>query len=131
MSNAKYILFFDGVCNLCNGSVDFVIQRDSRGLFQYASLQGQTAKRFLSPEELAQLESIVLRTPNGLLRKSSAVLFVLENLPGWKWTKILQLVPSFIRDLVYDFVAANRYRIWGKRESCRLPLPHEKERLLD
>jgi N-acetylmuramic acid 6-phosphate etherase len=131
MTETKSILFFDGVCNLCNGFVDFIIARDTLGVFQFASIQGETAKRVLAAEDIAKLESVLVKTPAGVLSKSGAVLFILAQLPGWGWTQIFKLVPRFLRDLVYDFIAANRYRIFGQRETCRLPLPHEKERLLD
>ena len=126
------ILFFDGLCGLCNTSVDFVMKRDTRDVFRYAPLQGETAAAHLSEREREDLNSVVLKTRDGLFRHSSAVVRILWKLPGiWPVLgTLLWLVPKPVRNLGYRFVAKNRYRVFGKKESCRLPTPEEIGRLL-
>ena len=124
------IIFFDGVCNLCNGFVDFVIDRDG-GIHKFASLQGETAQKILG-ERAIVLDSVILWSDGKILEKSSAALSIANEM-GFPWalSGIFWLVPRFLRDWVYDFVAKNRYRFFGKRETCRLPTPGEKARFLD
>ena len=124
------IIFFDGYCVLCNGFVDWLLKRDTKAIFKFASLQGETAKRLLGQD--IQLHTIIYFHDNQRLEKSTAVFMILSDLGGlWKITKIFRLVPSFIRDSLYDLVAKVRYRVAGKRNSCRLPTPEEKQRILD
>ena len=126
------ILFFDGLCGLCNTSVDFVMKRDTRDVFRYAPLQGETAAGHLSEKDREDLDSVVLKTPEGLYRHSSAVVRILWKLPGiWPVLgTLLWLIPAPLRNLGYRIVAKNRYRFFGKKESCRLPTPEEIGRLL-
>jgi predicted DCC family thiol-disulfide oxidoreductase YuxK len=126
------ILFFDGVCGLCNWSVDFVMKRDKRKVFRYAPLQGETAASQLSEKDRVDLDSVVLKTPQGLYRHSSAVVRVLWKLPGiWPVLgTLLWVIPSPLRNLGYRLVAKNRYRFFGKKETCRLPTQDEIGRLL-
>ena len=132
----QYILFFDGVCGLCNRMIDFVLQADRERVFLYASLQGETFREAaLTHPETANEDSIfLLRTGPGnetLLMRSDAVLCILEKLPRYRWlARIGRLAPRPVRDLAYRFIAATRYRIWGKRDSCRLPSPEERTRFL-
>ncbi len=127
------ILLFDGVCNLCNHSVQFIIRRDSRGVFRFASLQSEAARELLSgfQEKPTGLSTVVL-LENGRLRlKSDAALGVLRRLPGlWPLLYVFILVPRPIRDAVYDWVARNRYRWFGKKDQCMLPRPEWRERFL-
>ena len=130
MQNDAVIIYFDGVCHLCNGFVDWVITRDQHQKFRFAPLQGETAAAFLPAEQRQNLQSLVV-TKGGLqLQKSTAVLEILRELPFWKWTQILRLLPRSLRDLIYDFVARHRYTWFGRRELCRLPTAAEKGRLL-
>lgn len=134
------ILFFDGVCGLCNSFVDFCLSRDHRGAFRYATLQGETATRLLSQAGLGDsatgspgewMRSVVLWEDGKVHRKSEAVLRVFAGLGGiWKLAVVGRLLPRGLRDLVYDFIARNRYRWFGKRETCRLPKPEERARFL-
>ncbi len=126
------ILFFDGLCGLCNTSVDFVMKRDTRDVFRYAPLQGETAASYLSEKDREDLDSVILQTPDGLYRHTSAVVRILWKLPGiWPVLgTLLWLVPKPLRNIGYRIVARNRYRFFGKKESCRLPTPEEIGRLL-
>jgi len=126
------ILFFDGLCGLCNTSVDFVMKRDTRDVFRYAPLQGETAAEHLSSSDREDLDSVVLKTPEGTFRHTSAVVRILWKLPGvWPVVgTLLWLIPRPLRDVGYRIVAKNRYRVFGKKESCRLPTPEEIGRLL-
>jgi predicted DCC family thiol-disulfide oxidoreductase YuxK len=126
------ILFFDGMCGLCNSSVDFVMKRDTRDVFRYAPLQGETAAEHLSESDREDLDSVVLKMPDGLYRHSSAIVRILWKLPGiWPVLgTMLWLIPRPLRNFGYRVVAKNRYRFFGKKETCRLPTPEEIGRLL-
>ena len=120
----KQIVFFDGVCNLCNSSVQFIIKNDKKQKFLFASLQSDFADENLSPEYTKSLHSIVLKKGSQVKTKSSAVLRIARGLPGlWPLVSIFLLVPKFIRDFFYDLVAKNRYRWFGKKDHCMLPSP--------
>ncbi|HEY0984086.1 MULTISPECIES: thiol-disulfide oxidoreductase DCC family protein [unclassified Schlesneria] len=129
---ARRILFFDGVCGLCNWSIDFVMKRDYRKQFQFAPLQGDTAKSLLSPADVNNLDTMVLWVAGRTYRKSAAVIRILWQLgPGWRVLGVLLwLIPLPLRNLGYTIVAKNRYRVFGKKESCRLPTPEERTRFL-
>ncbi|WP_397568507.1 thiol-disulfide oxidoreductase DCC family protein [Schlesneria sp. T3-172] len=128
----RRILFFDGVCGLCNWSIDFVMKRDYRKQFQFAPLQGDTAKSLLSPADVNNLDTMVLWVAGRTYRKSAAVIRILWQLgPGWRVLGVLLwLIPLPLRNLGYTIVAKNRYRVFGKKESCRLPTPEERTRFL-
>lgn len=129
---ARCILFFDGVCGLCSWSVDFVMVRDRRELFQFAPLQGDTARQLLTASFARDLDSVVLLVEGQPFRKSAAAIRVLCRLGfGWQLLGTLAwLIPLPLRDLVYDLVARNRYRLFGKHETCRMPTPAERSRFL-
>lgn len=126
------ILFFDGVCGLCSRAVDFVIARDHKGVFRFAPLQGETARRLLTAEDLAALDTMAVATREGVYRRSSAAVRILWRLGPFWWLCgwMLWAVPRPVRDLGYRAVARSRYRLFGKHETCRLPAPHERERFL-
>jgi predicted DCC family thiol-disulfide oxidoreductase YuxK len=125
------IVFFDGVCNLCNGLIDFMIRSHPPSGFFVASLQGEAAEKHLPPEVRDSLSTVIFWKEGSIEKRSSAAISALAELPGWKWVRILKLVPPFLRDAAYDFIARNRYRLFGKRESCRLPTPEERKYFLD
>lgn len=128
----EIILFFDGVCGLCNGTVDWMLVRDKRAALKYATLQGSTAKELLSPELTADLNTVVLWHRGKILVRSDAVLKCLSELGGlWKLSIIFRLLPRFLRDGVYNFIARKRYLWFGQRHTCRMPLPGERMRFLD
>ena len=133
MDNSPVILF-DGVCNLCNGSVQFIIKHDQAGLYKFASLQSEAGQQLLKQHQLptADFNSFVLLENGKVFTKSTAALMVAKNLYGT--VKILYgfiIVPSFIRNAVYNFIAANRYKWFGKRESCMIPTQALKSRFLN
>ena len=126
------MIFFDGVCGLCNRFIDFVLTRDKRHVFRYAPLQGETARRELPARAVdGELRSVVVLDEKGIHEKSRAVLRVLHHLGGWyRLGLIFILLPRSLRDLLYDFVARRRYAWFGRRETCRLPDPGERELFL-
>lgn len=129
----KNVIFFDGVCHLCNGAIDFVLRRDSKRYFQVASLQGKTAEQLLQPEARKSLESIILYQDGKLLKKSQAILVILSHLGLFERCMALvgRVLPTKLADVLYEFVARNRYKWFGVRETCRLPTPEERSRMLE
>jgi predicted DCC family thiol-disulfide oxidoreductase YuxK len=130
----KHIILFDGVCNLCDWSVQFIIKRDPQAVFQFASLQsdkGQELKTAfnIDPEE----DSIILIRADGkVFLRSAAALQICRLLKGpVKILKTLIIVPAGLRDFAYRHIAVNRYRFFGKKEACRLPTKEERARFLD
>ena len=129
------VILFDGVCNLCNATVDLVVRRDRRGRFRLAPLQSQLARDLLSARRQTDevSESVVLVDPDGRTSfRSTAALRIAARL-GFPWFLLypLILVPRPLRDLGYDWVARNRYRWFGRRETCRIASPEERSRFLD
>jgi predicted DCC family thiol-disulfide oxidoreductase YuxK len=129
----KPIIFFDGVCNLCNSSVQFVIKKDKEARFRFASLQSQAGQEILQQYNLSQndFSSFILFEGGKLYTRSTAALRVFSRLRGWKWSRIFHWVPRFVRDGVYNVVARNRYKWFGKRDSCMLPTPELASRFLN
>lgn len=127
------ILFFDGVCGLCNRFVDFIVKRDRHARIRLAPLQGETASRLLSEHDRTSLDSLVYCDGSRSFRRSSAVLRVFRCLGGLWWlpTVLLWLIPRPIRDCGYQLIARNRYRLFGVKSECRLPTPDERTRFLD
>ncbi len=128
------ILFFDGVCGLCDRLVQFVLRHDRRARFRFAQLQGDTAAATLARfgKDTRDLDTVYVLTDDGrLLAKSRAIFYVLRvlGLP-WSLVALFGLLPTAITDWLYDRVAKNRYRIFGKLESCRLPSAEEKARFV-
>ena len=128
----RRILFYDGVCGLCNRAVDFVLKRDPEGRIQFAPLQGETAQTLLTAADVTDLNSMVLWVEGTTYRKSSAAVRVLWQLgPGWQLIgTLLWLIPRPLRNLGYSLVAGQRYRFFGKHETCRLPTIEERVRFL-
>lgn len=124
------LILFDGVCNLCTGSVRFVIERDSRRRFRFASLQSASAERLLGARD--QLESMVLLADGKTYRKSTAALLIAKRLDGaWPLLSLLLVIPRPLRDACYDWIGRRRYRLFGKRDSCWTPQAGLAERFLD
>ena len=124
------VILFDGVCNLCTGSVRFVIERDSRKRFRFASLQSPVAERLLGRRE--DLESVILLQDGKTYRKSGAALRIARRLDGlWPLLAVLLIIPGFLRDAVYDWIGRRRYRMFGRREACWLPSVDLADRFLN
>ncbi len=126
------VLFFDGVCGLCNRTVDSLIRRDRAGVLRFAPLQGQTASGLVPAEDVASLNTVVLVDHGGTHRRSDAIVRVLRHLGGRYRivAGLLAAIPRPVRDFGYRIVAKSRYRVFGKKESCRLPTPEERGRFL-
>jgi len=127
------LVLFDGICNLCNGSVRFIISRDPEAHFTFASLQSDEGQRVLRRLGLpiADLDSFVYIRDGQVYRRSAGALHVLKDLGGfWEIMYVFIIVPQPIRDLIYDIIAKNRYRWFGKRDSCMVPTPELKKRFL-
>ncbi len=127
------ILFFDGYCSLCNGLVDRMLRWDKNSVLKFASLQGETAQRILPPERRENMnwDTVVYWRNETIYDRSTAVLLSLYDIGGlWALLSVFLLVPKFLRDLVYRFVAKLRYSVFGQRKTCRVPTPEENERLL-
>ena len=130
---AENILLFDGVCNLCNWLVRFIIKRDRNAHFKFASLQSETAIQLLQRFDLkpGQSGSVVLISGDRVFQKSTAALRVLKGMPGfWKLLYVFIVVPRPLRDLVYDWIARSRYRLFGKRDECMIPSADLQSRFL-
>ena len=133
MTSQNPVIFFDGVCNLCNASVQFAIKHDRNNIFKFTALQGQYAKSVLTQFniDVKKIESIILLENNRLHTKSSAALRIAKKLDGmWPLLYALIIIPKFIRDWFYDIIAKNRYKWWGKQESCWLPTAELKDKFL-
>ncbi|NDV42970.1 thiol-disulfide oxidoreductase DCC family protein [Flagellimonas sediminis] len=134
MKENKKIILFDGVCNLCNGSVQFVIKRDKKDIFRYAAIQSEIGRQLITERHIdtRQVDSIILIEPGvAYFTKSDAALEIAGELGGlWKVTSIFKWIPKSIRDVIYDFVARNRYKWFGKQESCMIPTPELKAKFL-
>lgn len=119
--NNKIIILFDGVCNMCVSSVNFIIKRDSKDVFRFASLQGDVGQKMIKKYSLS-INSIVLIKNGQVKTKSSAVLSILCHLNTfWKALLIFYIVPYPIRDILYNIVAKIRYSLFGKRHQCMVP----------
>ena len=128
----KPIILFDGVCNLCNGAVQFIIKHDQNGYFQFASLQSSFADELTEKHpELKSIDSILL-VQNGMIKtESTAALQIAKNLDGWpRLLSIFILIPPPIRNYVYKLIARNRYLLFGKNDLCMIPTKEIRERFL-
>lgn len=129
------IILFDGVCNLCNSSIQFVIERDDREIFAFASLQSEYGQELLQQFGLAtqNFDSIVLvdAANNTFFEQSDAALRIAKELRApWRWLRVFLALPKALRDWCYKLIARNRYRWFGKTEQCWLPTPSLKKRFL-
>jgi predicted DCC family thiol-disulfide oxidoreductase YuxK len=132
--NRTLLILFDGVCNLCNGFVQFLIKRDPAGKFRFASLQSDFGRsqliRFNLDPDL--LHSVIVVEGDNVLQRSDAALRIVNQLGGpWKLLNAFKIFPKFLRDALYNVVARNRYKIFGKRDSCMIPTRELKERFIE
>jgi len=128
-----HLLLFDGVCNLCAGSVQFVLKHDQRGLVSFCSIQSELGSKLYRQHgfDPAMPHSMLLITPDGIFSQSRAVLELASLMGGpLAWLRFLKVIPNALRDLAYTFIATNRYRFFGKEDACWLPRPEWKERFV-
>lgn len=129
-----YIVLFDGVCNLCNSTVQFIIKRDTHNQFKFSSLQSEYGQNFLKERNLdsSDFKSIILYEPEvAYYTKSTAALKIAQNL-GFPYNllSVFLLIPSFIRDWIYSLVSKYRYHLFGKKDSCMIPTPENKRKFI-
>jgi len=132
--DTRPVILFDGVCNLCNAGVRSIIKKDKKKQFRFASLQGEKGQTFLQQFNLPvnDLNSFVLIEGDKAYIKSTAALRIAKLTGGfWKILYGLIIVPRFIRDAVYNLIARNRYRWFGKKNECMIPTPELKDRFID
>ena len=131
----KKIILFDGVCNLCNSSVQYVIKHDKKDVFRFVALQSELGKKILKHIGINPIltDSIVLYEPGiSYYYKSTAALHIAKGLSGiFTLATIFTILPTGLRDFVYDYVARNRYEWYGKKESCMIPTPELKAKFLE
>ena len=127
------VILFDGVCNLCNGFVQFVIKHDRRGRFKFTALQSEAGQQILNQVHFSDksLSTVILVQNGKVYVQSTAALKILARLDGlWPLTYVAIILPAFLRNLIYTGIARNRYRWFGKQESCMVPTPELKSRFL-
>ncbi|MDI1311204.1 thiol-disulfide oxidoreductase DCC family protein [Prosthecobacter sp.] len=130
----NHLLLFDGVCHLCNGSVQFILKRDPQGKIKFAPIQSPLGSQLYTQHGLdpAAPNAMLFLTPRGAFQASDAALEIARTLGGvWKLALIFKPLPRVLRDAAYYFIARNRYRWFGKDESCMMPTPELKARMLE
>ncbi|TAE35145.1 MAG: thiol-disulfide oxidoreductase DCC family protein [Sphingobacteriales bacterium] len=130
---ANKVIFFDGVCNLCSGFVQFIIKLDKKKQFSFAALQSKYAQDALQSHNLNsdELQSVIFIINNKVYTKSDAAIEIAKQLGGlWFLVRCLKVFPLRFRNLVYDFIGKNRYKWFGKKESCMVPSEELKSRFL-
>ena len=128
------VILFDGVCNLCNGVVRFIIKLDKKNVFKFASLQSAYGEGVVSSHHLhtAPLETIVLVDGEKIYTQSDAVIAILKSLGGvWKLAEVFKIIPKPVRNGVYRFIAKHRYNVFGKKETCMVPTEELKSKFID
>lgn len=130
----KEIILFDGVCNLCNGAVLFIIKRDRDDVFRFVSLQSELGKEIIRyiGVDVSKTDSIVWYKPGeAYYYKSDAALMIINHFGGiWGLLNVFKIIPASLRNLLYDFIARNRYNWFGKKESCMIPTPELQQKFL-
>lgn len=132
--NNRMIVLFDGVCNFCNYWVNFLLKRDKKNIFHFAALQSESGQELLKKFSLSttDFDTFILIDGESYQTKSDAVISIAKNLPGFPRLLVIgKFLPKIIRDFVYDLIAKNRYKIFGKRDNCRIPTTEEKEKFLN
>ncbi|MDT0607658.1 thiol-disulfide oxidoreductase DCC family protein [Croceitalea rosinachiae] len=134
MEDGKKIILFDGVCNLCNSSIQFVIKHDTDDVFRYAALQSEVGRELILERgiDTTQIDSIILIDPGvAYYTKSDAALEIGKDLKGYRTlSNFFKVFPVGLRNLIYDFVARNRYKWYGKQDACMIPTPELQAKFL-
>ena len=131
--NISPIILFDGICNFCNGMVNFAIRHDKKKRLLFAPLQSEAGQKLLREYNLSQekFESFILIENGKVYFKSTAALRVVSYFPWyWQELQILRIIPPFMRNAIYDFIASNRYKWFGKKVECMIPTPEVRDRFL-
>lgn len=134
MEHANRLVLFDGVCNFCNFWIQFALKHDKKGKLKFGSLQGTTAQQILPQYNIdpAVLTSVIFIEDGIAYKESTAALKVCRHLDGaWKLLYALIIIPAFIRDGIYKWVGRNRYKWFGKQESCMLPTAEQRARFVE
>ncbi len=129
----RHIVLFDGVCNLCNGAVQFILNKDSQQKFKFASLQSEIGQRLLKKHDLptATFDSFVYIKEGNVYQKSTAALLIAKELDSWlRFMHGFIVLPKSLRDFFYSIIANNRYTLFGKKDVCMIPTPELKKRFL-
>ncbi|MBN1986607.1 MAG: thiol-disulfide oxidoreductase DCC family protein [Prolixibacteraceae bacterium] len=123
------VVIFDGVCNLCNGVVNFILQHQRKKQFRFVALQSEAGEKAIQLLQIPpETNSVILYWKKRIYTESEAALEIARLLPApWKWLVVFTIVPKKVRDKMYRWVARNRYRWFGQKQSCRLPSPREKQ----
>jgi predicted DCC family thiol-disulfide oxidoreductase YuxK len=131
-------ILFDGVCNFCNASINFIIDKDNKGIIKFAALQSEIGQELLekfslktNDSESRTFDSIVAIDCDKVYQKSDAALEIVRRMDGiWKVFYVFKIIPAFLRNPIYDLIARNRYRIFGRTDACQIPTPELKARFL-
>ena len=126
-------MLFDGVCNFCNASINFVIEHDKAGYFKFAPLQSAIGEELIAKYGIDTIEtdSVILVEDEKAHVRSDAALRIAKHLDGiWSWTSVFRVIPRSIRDAAYKLIARNRYLLFGRREACMIPTPEVRARFL-
>lgn len=133
MKENQPLIIFDGVCNLCHGAVNFIIKRDKLGLFLFTTMQSDYAQELIKSHGISdpELDTFLLIKDGKIYERSNAALEITKDLSGlWYWLRIFLIVPTSIRDILYNLIAKNRYRVFGKKDQCMVPTPELQQRFL-
>ncbi|WP_211829382.1 thiol-disulfide oxidoreductase DCC family protein [Kistimonas asteriae] len=127
------IIIFDGICNFCNGAVNFIIERDSKGVFKFSPMQSEIAQELISKHQIneAGYDTFLLIKNEQCFVRTNAALEITKDLDGlWFMFRVLKIIPSVIRDFFYRLFARNRYNLFGKRSACMVPSKEVRDRFL-
>jgi predicted DCC family thiol-disulfide oxidoreductase YuxK len=140
MTDNKYIILFDGICNFCNSSVNFILKRDKNNIFKFSPLQSEAGQRFLNQiyksenfnkSKRLYTDTIILLEGRKFYTRSTAVLRIVKKLKGiWKFLYIFIIIPPSLRNFIYNLLSKNRYKWFGKRDKCMIPTDKDKSKFI-
>jgi predicted DCC family thiol-disulfide oxidoreductase YuxK len=127
----KAVVLFDGVCNFCDSSVQFIMKHDYKQKFQFASIQSEAGSQLVEQYNLKQMDSVFVIADGKAYVKADAPLYIVRHFKmPWKLFIVFRILPKKVRNIGYDYIAKNRYKWFGKKETCRIPTQEERERFL-
>jgi len=131
----KKLLLFDGVCNLCNSSVQYIIKHDKKNIFMFSTLQSDTSQKIIKEYKIDvnKTDSIILYSPKKRIDYKSTAALKIASFLGFpnNLMSVFLIIPSVVRNWIYDYIAKNRYKWYGKRETCMVPTPEIKSKFID